>query len=132
MRHEVSDAHTARAVGSGDLPVLATPWLIAWMEAATVRAAAPFTTPGRTTVGTGVRVKHLRATRVGAWVDVLAEPPAEAEGRRLTFLVRAVDSTGELVATGEIDRAIVERQRFLAEAFAQGSGIDQGGRGGLP
>ncbi|MFD0065328.1 thioesterase family protein [Streptomyces sp. NPDC056690] len=51
MRHEVSDAHTARAVESGDLPVLATPWLIAWMEAATVRAAAPFMTPGRTTVG---------------------------------------------------------------------------------
>ncbi|MFE5009646.1 thioesterase family protein [Streptomyces sp. NPDC056696] len=132
MRHEVSDAHTARAVGSGDLPVLATPWLIAWMEAATVRAAAPFMTPGRTTVGTGVRVKHLRATRVGAWVDVLAEPPAEAEGRRLTFRVRAVDCTGELVATGEIDRAIVERQRFLAQASTRGSGIDQGGRGGLP
>ncbi|WP_432178192.1 hypothetical protein [Streptomyces sp. NBC_00063] len=43
-----------------------------------------------------------------------------------------MDSTGELVTTGEIDRAIVERQRFLAEAFAQGSGIDQGGCGGLP
>jgi predicted thioesterase len=132
MRHEVSDAHTAMAVGSGDLPVLATPWLIAWMEAATVRAAAPFTAPGRTTVGTGVRIKHLRATRVGAWVDVLAEPPAETEGRRLTFPVRAVDSTGELVATGEIDRAIVDRRRFLAGVSDQDSGINQGARGDHP
>ncbi|MFI9776056.1 thioesterase [Streptomyces sp. NBC_01003] len=132
MRHEVSDAHTARTVGSGDLPVLATPWLIAWMEAATVRAAAPFTAPDRTTVGTGVRIKHLRATRVGAWVDVLAEPPAEAEGRRLTFLVRALDSTGALVATGEIDRAIVDRRRFLAGVSDQDSGTDQGARGGHP
>ncbi|MFF1687928.1 thioesterase family protein [Streptomyces sp. NPDC058254] len=132
MRHEVSNAHTAMAVGSGDLPVLATPWLIAWMEAATVRAAAPFTAPGRTTVGTGVRVKHLRATRVGAWVDVVAEPPTEADGRQLTFLVRALDSTGGLVATGEIDRAIVDRRRFLARASAQDSGFDRGARGGHP
>ncbi|WP_433454941.1 hypothetical protein ACQPXS_43195 [Streptomyces sp. CA-142005] len=40
MRHEVTDADTAVRVGSGDVPVLATPRLIAWMEAATVRAAA--------------------------------------------------------------------------------------------
>jgi len=116
MRHEVTDDRTALAVGSGDVPVLATPWLITWMEAATVQAAAPFVTAGLTTVGTGVRVQHLHATRVGGWVDVIAEPPTETGGRRLTFRVRAVDDSGQVVATGEIDRAIVDRQRFLAGA----------------
>ncbi|MFB7599340.1 thioesterase family protein [Streptomyces sp. NPDC056160] len=116
MRHEVTDADTAESVGSGDVPVLATPRLIAWLEAATVRAAAPFITAGRTTVGTAIRVRHLRATRVGGCVEVAAEAPVAAVGRRLTFLVRAVDGTGELVASGEIDRAIVDRQRFLAAA----------------
>ncbi|RVU17654.1 thioesterase [Streptomyces antnestii] len=119
MRHEVTEAHTATAVGSGDVPVLATPWLITWMEAATVRAAAPFVTAGLTTVGTGVRIRHLHATPVGGRVDVLADPPAETEGRQLTFRVRAVDGSGQLVATGEIDRAIVDRRRFLAGASAQ-------------
>ncbi|MER6980600.1 thioesterase family protein [Streptomyces carpinensis] len=114
MRHVVTDADTAESVGSGDVPVLSTPRLIAWMEAATMRAAAPFTTAGQTTVGTAIRVRHLRATRVGGGVEVLAEAPAAAAGRRLTFLVRAVDDSGALVATGEIDRAIVDRQRFLA------------------
>ncbi|WP_018548758.1 thioesterase family protein [Streptomyces sp. LaPpAH-108] len=114
MRHEVTDADTAEAVGSGDVPVLATPRLIAWLEAATVRAAAPFTGPGLTTVGTAVRVRHLQATPVGGQVEVSAEPPPGAPGRRLTFAVRAVDGSGEVVATGEIDRVVVDRADFLA------------------
>jgi predicted thioesterase len=122
MRHEVTDADTASAVGSGDVPVLATPRLIAWLEAATVQAAAPFTGTGETTVGTAVRVAHLRATRVGGLVEVTAEPAPGGAGRRLTFTVRAVDSSGELVATGEIDRAIVDRRRFLAGAAGAQAG----------
>ncbi|WP_369394187.1 thioesterase family protein [Streptomyces sp. CG1] len=114
MRHEVTDADTAVAVGSGDVPVLATPRLIAWLEAATVRAAARFTESGQTTVGTGVRIRHVRATPVGGRVEVSAEPADAVAGGRVTFVVRAVDGSGRLVATGEIDRAIVDRQRFLA------------------
>ncbi|AWW36879.1 MULTISPECIES: thioesterase family protein [Streptomyces] len=118
MRHVVTDADTAVSVGSGDVPVLATPRLIAWMEAATMVAAAPFTDAGQTTVGTAIRVEHLRATRVGGRVEVVAEAPAEAAGRRLTFPVRAVDASGRLVADGEIDRVVVDRRRFLAAASA--------------
>ncbi|GGN58948.1 dihydrolipoamide acyltransferase [Streptomyces albiflavescens] len=121
MFHEVTDADTAVTVGSGDVPVLSTPRLIAWMEAATVHASAPFTGTGQTTVGTAVRIEHLRAVRVGGRVDVIAESPA-ATGRRLTFLVRALGGSGELVAAGEIDRAIVDRQRFLAVALGPDTG----------
>ncbi|MFJ3644914.1 thioesterase family protein [Streptomyces murinus] len=111
--HRVTDADTARALGSGEVPVLGTPRLIAWLEAATVRAAAPFTGPGETTVGTAVRVRHLRATHVGGRVEVTARPPARTGARRLTFAVRAVDAQGLAVAEGEIDRAVVDRRRFL-------------------
>ncbi|MEU3420688.1 hotdog domain-containing protein [Streptomyces murinus] len=111
--HRVTDADTARALGSGEVPVLGTPRLIAWLEAATVRAAAPFTGPGETTVGTAVRVRHLRATPVGGRVEVMARPPARTGARRLTFGVRAVDAQGLAVAEGEIDRAVVDRRRFL-------------------
>jgi fluoroacetyl-CoA thioesterase len=112
MRYVVTDADTAASVGSGDVPVLATPRLIAWMEAATVQAAAQFTHRDQTTVGTAVRVEHRRATRVGGSVEVSAEPTA-ATGRRLTFVVGATDESGQVVATGEIDRAIVDRKQFL-------------------
>ncbi|WP_416485406.1 thioesterase family protein [Streptomyces sp. CL12] len=115
--HRVTDADTARALGSGEVPVLGTPRLIAWLEAATVRAAAPFTGPGETTVGTAVRVRHLRATPVGGRVEVAARPSARTGAGRLTFAVRAVDAEGLPVAEGEIDRAVVDRQRFLEEGL---------------
>jgi len=114
MRYQVTEADTAVAVGSGDVPVLATPRLIAWMEAATVRCAAPFIGAGQTTVGTAIRVEHRRPTVVGDSVEILATAPDAADGRRLTFTVQAIDTSGTVVAAGEIDRAIVERNRFLA------------------
>ena len=112
MRYQVTDADTATALGSGDVPVLGTPRLIAWLEAATVSASGQFTEPGQTTVGTAVRIEHQRATSVGGGVTVSAQPPVTS-GRRLTFQVSATDDAGQVVATGEIDRVIVDREKFL-------------------
>lgn len=114
MRHQVTDTDTAAVVGSGDVPVLATPRLIAWLEAATVRAAAPYLGPGQTTVGMSIRVDHLRASAVGTEVDVTAEVVRDPDGRRITFSVQAIDGTGETVGGGEIVRVIVDRDRFLS------------------
>ncbi len=112
MRFDVTESDTASALGSGDVPVLATPRLIAWMEAATVQSAATVLMTSQTTVGTAVRIEHRRATGVGGWVEVTAELSATA-GDRLVFTLRAVDGSGKLVASGEVDRAIVDREEFL-------------------
>lgn len=114
MRYEVTDGDTAAALGSGDVPVLGTPRLIAWMEATTVEAGRRFLSGGQTSVGTAIRVEHRRATPVGGRIDVTATPPREAVGRRLTFAVQATDDSGQIIAVGEIDRVIVDRERFLA------------------
>ena len=112
--YKVTEADTAASVGSGHVPVLATPTLIAWLEAATVAAAAHLIGPGQTTVGTAVRIEHLRASPVGDTVAVHATAPDKPTGKRLTFQVRAVDASDREVAVGEIDRAIVDRDRFLS------------------
>lgn len=112
MRYEVTNADTAEALGSGDVPVLGTPRLIAWLEAATVESATRFTEPGQTSVGTAIRIEHQRATPVGGALILSAESPT-ASGRRLTFQVTAVDDAGHVVATGEIDRVIVDRDKFV-------------------
>ncbi|MCD2188030.1 thioesterase family protein [Actinomycetospora soli] len=110
MTYEVTQDDTAQALGSGDVPVLGTPRLIAWLEAATVEAARPKLAESQTTVGTAVRVKHRRPTRVGGTITTTAKLTGGPDEKgRLSFSVSAVDGDGATVADGEIDRVIVER-----------------------
>lgn len=113
LSYLVTDADTASALGSGDVPVLATPRLLAWLEAATVSALTPAVDAGTTTVGTHVRVDHLLATPVGGRLEVSAKVLA-VDGRTVELAVSARDSAGRTVATGVVRRAVVDRERFLA------------------
>ena len=109
----VGAGDTAAALGSGDVPVLGTPRLLALAEAATVRAAAGVLAPGQTSVGTSVRLEHTAASPVGMRVTVTAELTAR-DGRRLTFAVEAVDAHGTVTGLGTIERVVVDRATFLA------------------
>ena len=115
--HVVGAADTASAVGSGDVPVLGTPRVLALLEAATTAAVAGALPPGATTVGTRVELEHTRPTAVGVAVVAAAELVA-VDGRRLRFAVRLAErvAAGEppVVASGVVERALVDRERFLA------------------
>jgi predicted thioesterase len=106
----VSDADTAIAVGSGTLPVLGTPVLLAWCEAVT--CAALDLPEGSTSVGTRMSLEHLAASPVGATVVVTATV-AYVDGRLLRFTVEA-RSGDKLVGTGEVTRVVVDAERFLS------------------
>ena len=116
----VSDAHTAQAMGSGDMPVLATPVMIALMENAAMLAVDQELPEGLTTVGSGVDVTHLKPSPLGAEIIATAEL-TEIDGHRLTFRVVAMQLTpsGEekevVVGEGTHVRYIVDRDRFLAK-----------------
>ncbi len=109
---EVSDQDTAAAVGSGSLPVLGTPVLLAWCEAATCAAVEDLLGEGETSVGTRVSLEHLAASRVGASITVRASL-AHRDGRLVRFTVAAYDGRGTLVGSGEVTRVIVDAQRFV-------------------
>ena len=109
----VADSDTAAAVGSGDLPVLGTPRLMAWCEAATCAAVADELDEARTSVGTRVSLQHLAASAVGEEVRVSASV-THRYGRLLRFEVVAVDSREQLVGRGEVTRVVVGRDRFMA------------------
>ncbi len=111
----VTDADTAQALGSGDVPVLGTPRLVALAEAATVAATAAHLEPGRTTVGTRVELDHQAATAVGRRVTVLAVL-ANIDGRTLGFDIVAREGSAQ-VAEGRVERVIVDRQRFVERAL---------------
>jgi len=112
----VTDADTAIALGSGDLPVLATPRLIAWCEAACV--ACLDLVGDQTSVGTRVEVEHVGAVVVGAPVEVSATIAYE-DGRLTRFDVMAetaadVDVAPVRLMHGSMTRVAVDRQRFMA------------------
>lgn len=108
----VERSDTAMKVGSGDVPVLATPRLLALAERATVQAIGDALGPGQTSVGTKVTLEHLAASPVGAHVEISAELTS-VEGRRLSFVFTARDRDA-VVATGTVERVVVDRERFLA------------------
>jgi fluoroacetyl-CoA thioesterase len=114
LRFTVGDDDTALAVGSGSLPVLGTPRLLAWCEAATCAAIEPALPAGSTSVGTRVQLDHQAASPVGAEVEVTASA-AYVDGRLHRFTVAARHTgDGKVVASGEITRVVVDAERFLS------------------
>jgi fluoroacetyl-CoA thioesterase len=110
---EVEKEHTALALGSGDVPVLGTPALLALAEGACVDAIREDLPDGQTSVGTWAEIEHLRATPVGHEVHAHATLIGH-HGRRLEFNVMIEDG-GDTVAKVRHRRVLVDRDRFLAK-----------------
>lgn len=109
---DVTQAHTASALGSGSLPVLATPRLLAWCEQATCKAVEDALPTGRTSVGTRVELEHQAPSPVGsrACVEALL---TDIDERTLIFLVDAIDRDRRPLAHGEVERVVVDTDRFM-------------------
>ena len=110
----VGESDTALALRSGDVPVLATPRLIALCEEAACLAVDGQLGEGCTSVGVRLQFDHLAPVRTGS--EIVAEATVEkVEGRRLVFTVTANDAAG-LVGAGKVTRVVVDRGEFLAKA----------------
>jgi predicted thioesterase len=107
----VRDEDTASAIGSGDIPVLATPRVLAIAEQASRMALGDCLGSELTSVGSWVEIEHLSPSRVGDDVEAKAVLLG-VHGRRLEFSV-TVTSKDKEVAHVRHRRIIVERARFL-------------------
>lgn len=107
----MADGDTAAEIGSGDVPVLATPRLLTLAECTCVEAIAGELPDGMTTVGAHAEIDHDRPSPVGAEVDVEAKLIGH-HGRRLEFNV-TFRQGGDVVARVQHRRMIVDRDRFL-------------------
>lgn len=110
LKRRVADNETAEMLGSGGLPVYATPAMLCHMELAAFRLAQQ---EGFQTVGTKVEISHLRACKAGTEIIVTAEL-TEVDGRRLEYKVKAEDEAG-LLGEGTHQRYIIDPERFMAK-----------------
>jgi predicted thioesterase len=111
IEHVVVGSDTSIALGSGDVPVLGTPRLLALAEEATVAAVAGALEPGSTTVGYRVTLEHRAPTAVGEKVSAEAVL-AEVDGRSLVFRVTVTDGRGP-IGEATVTRVVVDRAGFL-------------------
>ena len=109
----VTDTVTAIKMGSGDMPVLATPAMMALMENAAMLAIADELPEGCTTVGGHIESSHLRPSKLGDKVSATAEV-TKVDGKKIEFKVSA--SSGDiLLGEGTHLRFIVDRERFMSK-----------------
>ena len=115
----VTPEMTARAVGSGALEVLGTPFMMGLMECAAMWCIAPELPEGKGTVGVEIASSHLAPTPVGMTIRAVAEVTAVSEnGKMITFKISAYDEDG-LIGEGTHTRAIISNDRFLEKCNAK-------------
>ncbi|MBQ8050972.1 MAG: thioesterase family protein [Bacteroidaceae bacterium] len=107
----VTDAVTAMAIGSGDMPVLATPMMMALMENAAMLAVKDELPEGYTTVGGHIESSHLKPSKIGDVVRAEAEV-TKVDGKKIEFRVSAW-SGSTLLGEGSHLRFIIDREKFM-------------------
>jgi len=113
----VTEEQTAKHLGSGELAVFGTPFMIALMENTAYKSVQPHLEEGQGTVGTLLNVKHVAATPVG--MDVRCETRLiEIDRKRLVFEVKAYDACG-LIGEGLHERFIISDQKFMEKTNAK-------------
>lgn len=110
----VTDANTAKTMGSGTLDVFATPAMVALIEQTAYTSIESELEPGWGSVGTSLNIQHLSATPVGMTVTATTEL-VEVDRRRLVFHAEVYDEKG-LVGKGTHERFLVENEKFQAKA----------------
>ena len=110
----VTEANTAAAMGSGTLPVFATPALVALMEKTAQESVQDALEEGCSSVGTMICAKHVSATPIGMKVTCKSELVA-VEGRKLVFKITASDACG-IVGEADHERFIIQNEKFLKKA----------------
>jgi len=109
----VDETNTALSVGSGELPVFATPSMIALMEATAAASVKPFIPEDSSTVGTVVNIQHISATPIGMIIRCESEL-IEIDRKRLVFKLSVFDECG-LIGEGIHERFIINKEKFLSK-----------------
>lgn len=109
---QVTEEQTAEKLGSGLLPVLATPALIAFMENTAMKLIE--TPEGKSSVGTAISIKHCKASSIGETITCTATLTAN-EGRRYEFQLIAKDSKNDIIGEGTHERFVVDIEKFMSK-----------------
>lgn len=110
VTQRVVSQHLVSYQDSRLVPVLASPWMLSFMEHAAYNAIQPHLDDGEQSVGVGFQFEHLAATPAGSNVTASARITS-IDGRRVTLDIEARDDQ-QLIGKGQHVRAVINVERF--------------------
>lgn len=119
-KYLIKREHSGKNIGSGEVEVLSTPSMVAFMEDASRKCVQPKLSGGYITVGTEICIKHLNPVPIGESLTVRVRLE-EVDKRRLKFKVTA-EWRGQIIGVGRHERFIVDKMKFL-QRLKERSGI---------
>lgn len=113
----VKDNHSAIEIGSGDLEVLSTPMLVAYMEETSRDLLNRYITSEFTSVGSNININHLKPTKLGCNVKIISKVNNIIKDKIVIFEIEAYEISEEgiskKIGTAEHTRIIVNKEKFI-------------------
>lgn len=110
----VEENHTAKNMGSGDLDVLATPSLVAFMENAAKNYLTTFLTDDLGSVGSNININHLAPTLVGKEITVQGQVTEIIKEKIIVFSLEAFEADKK-IGDATHTRVIINNEKFLSK-----------------
>lgn len=110
--YTISINHSAKNMGSGDLEVLSTPMLVAFMEETSKLLVNNYLEDGLGTVGSNININHLRPTKIGASISITTRIVEITKDKIINFEITAHENNIE-IANATHTRVIINNKKFL-------------------
>ena len=108
----VKNEDSAENMGSGDLAVLSTPSLVAFMENAAKNYLNKFLPEELGSVGSNININHIAPTLIGKSITVRGKITEVIKEKKIKFSIEAYEKDKK-IGDAEHTRVIINNTKFL-------------------
>lgn len=109
----VLDNHSAKSMGSGDLNVLSTPMLVAFMEESSKELLNNYLSKEQGSVGSNININHIAPTKIGEKITVHTKIKENKNYKIIKFNIIAYNEEQQEIANAEHTRVIINNEKFM-------------------
>ena len=110
----VKENHSAKNMGSGDLEVLATPSLVAFMENAAKNHLNTLLSADYGSVGSNININHIAPTLIGKKITLIGKIIQVIKDKIIIFSLEAFEDDKK-IGDAEHTRVIINNQKFISK-----------------
>ena len=111
-KYTILEENSAKNMGSGDLAVLSTPSLVAFMENAAKNYLNEFLPEEMGSVGSNINIAHIAPTLIGNSITVRGKITEVIKEKIIKFSIEAYEKDKK-IGNAEHTRVIINNTKFL-------------------